>query len=242
MDRGANQHALVSFWKRDNQELNSMDIDQLAERLDVLEKADKEKAEVIEKLEAQNAELDALSKMSDVEKGFMSNMSDEEKKKFMGMSADERKEKMKKAEDTEGATDTVAKADFEAIQKRADELAAKVEKMESDKKFEDFRKGAIAQVPSLAQDEKADFVKSLFEMPEDARGEVLKTLADAEKAKEKFMFEKGHGAHITSEPVQKLDTLVEKYAAENKVSKQAAYAEVLKTSEGAELYNETLKN
>lgn len=248
VDRGANPGAKVMFWKKDDQTINNqgdqnMDFDALAKRLDDLESVAKTQTETIEKLQAENTELQAFSKMSDAEKEFIGSMSDDEKAKFMGMDADKRKEymdkaKMKKSDDSE----SVYKAEMDAIAKRNQELEDKIAKMEEAREYDAFIAKASQDVPSLKSEMKADFAKSLFKMDEASREVVLKELKAAEKVKSDYIIEKGT-SHVSEDSAEgKLETLAKKYADEHNVTKEAAMTKVLMTPQGQELYNSASKN
>ena len=246
VDRGANQCAKIAFWKRDNKDTQgdkTMDVEELAKKLEEMESAVEKHAEIVSKLESEKEELQTLSKMSDAEKEYMGTMSDEEKAKFMGLDSEQRKAcmkegKMKKSDDA----DVVSKADLEAITKRNEELEVTIAKMQEEREFDAFVAKVAKDVPSLKSEEKADFVKALFKMDEAGRDSVLKELTAAEKVKSEYFVEKGTSARSADDPVSKLDVLAKKYAGENNVTKEAAMAAVLQTTEGADLYAASMKN
>lgn len=251
VDRGANPGAKVAFWKRDltndNQGDNNMDIEELAKRLEALEKSDSDNKETIEKLEAEKQELETLAKMSDAEKAYMDKMSDEEKKRFMGLDSKGRKEMMTKADEVAKAEEkakeeTVSKADFEAIRKEANELKAEIKKINDEKAFEAFKTDIAKRVPVLASEEKASVVKALHAMDEDARDAFVKELESAEKVKDKFAKEYGVVAKSESDPEAQLEALAKAHADKHNVTIQKAHAEVLNTAKGQELYSQIGKN
>lgn len=248
VDRGANPGAKVAFWKRDNnddQGDKTMNVEELAKKFEDLEVTVTKQSETIEKLQAENTDLQTISKMSDAEKEYMGTLSDEEKAKFMGMKGDERKAymdkaKMKKSDDGD-QNDAINKA-LEAEVSKREALETEIKKLREEREYDAFIAKVSKEVPALKSDEKADFAKSLFKMDEASRETVLKELKAAEKIKSDYLVEKGTSARGEDDPVSKLEVLAKKYADENNVTKEAAMTEVLKTREGAELYNATAKN
>lgn len=272
VDKGANQGAKVAFWKRDeNTGEKQMGPEQLEKALEDLEAK-------VEKLEAEKSELETLSKLSDEEKTFISEMDDEQKKRFLGLKGDERKKEMEKTQKndaeveakteevlektadtavekakeveatTEATVETISKADFDALQKRADEQAEVIAKMQEEKAFNDFIKSTSKEVPSIASEAKAELAKSLFKMDEDSREVLIKELAASEKLRDKYLMEKGHSVRSPDDPTEKLDALAKSYAQDkgldiNKEEDFAkAYNAVCNTAEGKELYAQSLPN
>lgn len=227
VDKGANEGARVAFWKRDETEkgVSKMDVDQAMEEF--------------EKMEAERNHFEVLAKMSDAEKAFMSEMDEEQKKRFMGMDNDARKAYMEKSKMKKSDEESeVNKADYEAIQKRAEELAEKVEKMEQERQFETFAKQAEKELPNLAgtTEEKGKLLKALHGLDEDARTLVMGELKKADKITSEYFVEKGTSATGGDDPSQELEKMAKSFASENKVDFNKAYAEVLKTEEGKRLY------
>lgn len=245
VDRGANPGAKVAFWKRENnnQGDTNMNVEELAKKFEDLEGVVKGQSETIEKLQAEKDEFQALAKMSDAEKEYMGTLSDEEKAKFMGMKGDERKAYMDKAKakKSNDGDNAIEKALQDEVSKR-EALETEIKKLREEREYDAFVAKVSKDVPALKSDEKADFTKSLFKMDEASREAVLKELKAAEKIKSDYLVEKGTSALSEDDPVSKLEVLAKKYADEKNVTKEAAMAEVLKTREGAELYNASSKN
>lgn len=260
VDRGANQGAKIEFWKKEpdlnlSKGVNNMDLEQLAEKLEKLEKSN-------EDLIAKNSELEKLASLSDDEKAFLSKMDHDKKKMFMDLDKEKKKKmmeeekaKMKKADDDlkkredalgQETSELLQKAEkaLDTLSKRNESLETEVAKLKEDKQKDVFKAEVSKRVPGLASDEKADLLDSLFKMDEDGRESILKSLEDAEKIKKRsFMMEKGTAAKGADDPESKLDILVKRHMDDNDgVTYAKALEAVVSTEEGASLYEDMLPN
>jgi cell division protein FtsB len=249
VDRGANPGAKILFWKKDNnnQGDKTMNVEELAKKLEDMEGTVQKQAQKIEKLQAENDGLGALVKMSDAEKEYLETLSEEEKAKFVGLKGDERKavmdkSKAKKPDNGNKQDDAAITKALEDAVSKSETLEAEIKKLRDEREYDIFVAKVSLDVPALKSEEKSEFTKSLFKMNETSCEVVLKELKAAEKIKAQYLVEKGSSARGEDDPVSKLESLAKKYANDKNVTKEAAMAEVLNTQEGRELYNASYKN
>lgn len=229
-------------------EKSDMTPEELAKRLEDMEaemttlKADKES------LETERDEALAKAGMSDAEKAYMSGMDEKKQKAFTAMSPEERKammeeKPMSKADETPAVPEEVSKRleDLEAaLAKKDDDLAAVTKRLE----LSELAKRADSEYPNLPGEsvEKALMIGEVEKMDEKSQ-ELLKGILKAHNDDlAKAMGEIGKGGSSEADTAgEKLDKMVKSYAEENSVSISKAYDEVLKTKEGADLYQESVQ-
>ena len=141
--------------------------------------------------------------------------------------------------------DPIEKADpkvkeaLAAVEKRAVDAEARIQKMEDQRDRDKFVKkaaafGHIATADDLAEDLR-DISKALGDERYKEFEGRLKT-ANERIATSKLFTEVGSDGDASGEPADKLEALAKSYAAENKVTYEQAYVNVLNTDEGKDLY------
>lgn len=201
---------------------------------------------------AARLQAEAFAKMTDAEKEHCSGMSDDQKKAFMAKSPEDRKADMaKRAADDELITVagvTVKKsavgegvfAIMKAQQVRIDKADDEIRKAREKAEFEDLKKRAKEELGHLpgTDDDKAAVLKALEAIPDAAsRKAALEAMKAGNSAVRERTQELGHGRpRLITKAAEQLDDLAKDYAEKNKVTHATAYAEVLKTAKGRELY------
>lgn len=246
VDRGANEGAKVALWKREktgqNSGENNMTPEELEKRLAELEKS--------------NSELSVLAKMTDAEKSHFESLEGEAQADFLKADSETRQtliENAKKKKEEEEKMGDLKKGDSESNQilkqaqdnlsaeiKKREALEARIEKMETEKQFNDFKDSIVKRIPDIKSDAKADLAKSLYEMEDTLRESVIKELESANKVKEDYFFEKGTAQQGSDDPESQLEGLVKAYMDKHSVDYTKAYQAVTATQEGAVLYNKAL--
>lgn len=245
VDRGANQKAMVSLFKRDNsneEEVNNM-TDEVEKQEEITEAPLMEKADEadVEKQEEINEEVEALK--ADLEKA----RSENERLTKALIDNDfvvkaEAIEKKAEVEMVEVEGEMVVKSDIPAPVLKALEAAkAEAEAHAIEKADIELTKRAGEILPNFDVNVAKSLVKSFSE--DEA---IMQALKAADKAFEEAMKEFGKsdvdGEFATA--ADKLDALVKSYMDENHIKKSEyakAYAAVAKTDEGKALINKSYK-
>lgn len=206
VDKGANQHAHVTIFKRDsgspdknaevlgdNNPVEKGEF-QLTDKNVNVEEVVKSLEDVTKKLqeaEAKLAKAEAYAKMSDGEKAYMDKMDEKDRAAFMEMDEEKRKKKMddmKKSDETivvDGETvskSAVGAAQF-AIFKRLADAEAAIAKANANAEMSRLEKRAAEELKHLpgTDVEKALMLKSIDAMPEGARDVLKAALAKADE-------------------------------------------------------------
>lgn len=207
VDKGANQHAHVTIFKRDSGSSPDNNAEVLGDNNPVekgefqltdknvnVEEVVKSLEDVTKKLEEAEAKLakaEAIAKMSDGEKAYMDKMDEKDRAAFMEMDEEKRKKKMddmKKNDETivvDGETvskSAVGAAQF-AIFKRLADAEAAIAKANADAEMSRLEKRAAEELKHLpgTDVEKALMLKSIDAMPEGARDVLKAALAKADE-------------------------------------------------------------
>lgn len=208
---------------------------------------------VQKKLEGTQADLTkalALAEMDDVTKAFYKNLSDSEKDAFIVKSAEEKAGMISKAKESDPITYTgndgmeYRKSDGEKminLAKRADKSLAIAKAATEKAETEAFEKGAkdLGFLPG-SNETKVAILKAVDGIEDaDLKKKALELL-NAGNMNLKKAFEtqgvQGDGPHDETNPVNKLDVLAKKHAADKGIGYEKAYVEVLDTDEGKALY------
>lgn len=134
-----------------------------------------------------------------------------------------------------------------ASARRADALAAKVEKMESDASQVELEKRADSELGHLpgSSRTRAVLLKAAEDIEDETeREEALAALKAGNEAISKSFDEFGSGEGVSTDESSaggRLEKAVQKYATDNSVTEAKAYQEFLKTPEGKALYTESLQ-
>ena len=180
----------------------------------------------------------------------------EEEKEFLGLTEEERKAKLKALDKSAKEAEAKEKAEkagvseavikqIAALEKRA-ESAETIAKEERDKRLTaEFEKRAEEELPHIpgSVEEKGEMLKALEELPETAKKAALAALKAGDEGLKKAVFtEKGRNSVIpgSSDAEVQLDSLAKAHATEHKMAFAKAYAEVLNTEQGAELYEQVI--
>lgn len=258
VDKGANQHACVTIFKRaDNAGSSgeaSPDGEQMSGKTDIekkLEELEAEKGALVEKL----AQAENLAKMSDEEKVFVAKMSEEEKKKWAAMTAEEKAKKMKETKKNDETVEVagqvvsksavgdaqfaIFKAQAEQIRK-AEERIAKAEEEAALARFEKRAAEEFSHLPGTDA-EKAKVLKALHTLDAEVVKTVEAIMKSADEANKTAFEVKGikKGATVEDSAEAKL----EKVAAEirkvdHKLTKEQALAKAYEAH--PELYSEVV--
>lgn len=152
----------------------------------------------------------------------------------------------KKADDeviTDPDGNTIRKSDVSAEHFQAmKSMRERLDKMESERQRESLAKQAEARWPSVSGDAmtKGDILGAIQGIEnETARNAALEKLDALEQTTAKQFDEVGKGGSPDmSEPMEKLEKLASERAEQSGVSKEQAFSEVLKTDQGAKLYEQ----
>lgn len=228
VDRGANPSANISFFKRKGEDMKT------------LEEVQKQLDEVTSEL----AIAKAISGLNDQEKEFHKSLTGDDAKAFLEMDSAARAEKM-----GDKVKKMVAETDLQAVQKALDEKTSEIAKRDEEiakLKESNAQKDLIAEVqkrfPLTAGtlEEKAQVLKSIKAMPEEAQKVVLKAMDDVEKSLVDLSKEKGGASDDLAKSAN--ETLVEKakkIAADEKITYEQAFAKFTATDEGKNLVNKS---
>ncbi len=217
------------------------------------EKEKKDMAEKSAKLEADLKVAKALAELNDAEKAFYAKLDEKAQAEFLAKSADLRKNDIAKAAESNAVVYKSAdgtefrKSDDPRLvdmAKKNDELVKANKEALEKSESADFAKRADSELNFLkgTAAEKVALLKAVAGIADEAvRGKVAEMLKAANSSMSEAFKTLGLSKADPSSPSGKLDTLAKKYQADKNVSYAKAYDEVLKTAEGAELYNETQK-
>lgn len=192
----------------DNQGDIIMDVKQLGEKLEDLEKQ-------VEQLTAERDEAVAKSAAAEEALSEVTKKSDE-------------------PEMIEFGGEMIEKSAVPApVLKQLEAQAEVIAKMASDKEAEDLRKRADAELPNLGG---SDDVRGKLLKAADGIEGATALLKAADAAMRRMTTEKGFTAAEPNSALDELDQLAKKYAADKSVSYASAYAEVTKSGRGLELF------
>ena len=256
VDKGANQHARVSIFKRDasekpedakaevlgksgNKEKVSMStVEKKVEGLTAdLEKANTALAEATAKLE----KADAFSKLSDAEKSFIEKMDDKGKGDYMGMSAADRKKKMdsvKKSDETlEVHGQTISKsavgdaefAIFKALTEEAAIAKADIAKARETAELVTFTKQASDEFGALpgTEAEIAAVLKGLSTLDDDVKKTTLAIFKSAATSAAAALEKVGHSnGSVGTDLENRVQKMATEIAKRDSISKTSAVAKV----------------
>lgn len=234
VDNPANQHAMVSIFKRSDPDnpasAGSPGVTSVAKEGQMDPKLEKKLGELESQVETLKAERDeAVAKAETAEA-----------EKAEAVAKAEEAEKVEKAEDDFIDIDgeKVAKSAVPApLLKRMEAQQAAIEKMQADAEKVELRKRAEDELPNLAgtADQKGALLKALDGLDDADRDELMKGLKAADAAVSKLFAEVGKSADDETSAEARLNKMAKDYAAEKSVPFETAFAEVIKTRDGAEL-------
>jgi len=133
----------------------------------------------------------------------------------------------------------VGESQFSLIKSMANRLSD----VEKQRQREQLAKRAEDELPNVGGEpmQKADVLAAVEACDESTREALKGHLSTLNKLMGEQFKDKGHNAgNSGTESLTKLDTLAKERAEKTGETKEAAYAEVLKTDQGAELYNQHL--
>lgn len=241
-DKGEND--LPNVLKSANEE----DLEMSKELQDLQKKFDDQAKEL--------AKANFMASLSDVEKTHYAKLNDEGKETFQKMDANARQTAIAKAaesEETLEADGVVIKksevgpgvfAFMKAQQAKTNAAVEKADKLAKEAEQIALEKEAETLFPNLAgtATEKAEMLKGIRALPQDKQAKQIEMLKAADAAMSKTFEETGlGGGSDPNGPGEKLNKMAQAKADTDKISFAKAYSEVLKTKEGAALYEETLK-
>lgn len=210
-------------------------------------------------LKEQVEELTKKAGMSDKERELYEKMSPEDKKKHLKKSDAERTEAVEKAFATDPVVYTTldgvditksAGAVTLALAKKLDDQTRALAKSEAKAADQEITKRAETELGSLGGDLEArkDLLKAVDTISDEKRREeVLKSLRSADAAVAKAFQKVGTKDGKVSkaagggDPEEQLEELAKAYATTHKVDFTKAYAAVIETDEGKELYTASLE-
>lgn len=210
--------------------------------------------EIAKRLETAEQELAVFkADYSDKEKAYMDGMDDEEKKAFMGMPMDQRlkamdKGKIKKSDTIEKQLDDVQKAlaEKDEINKALSDQVTKqgeaIAKMQAENELLKLEKRAEKELAGIAgtSEQKAKLLKSIEGIEdEEVRKMALENLKAKSDTNHAFMKELGASGNGDGDASSKLEAMAKKLAADEKITVPQAFAKVLSTPEGADLYKQS---
>jgi hypothetical protein len=205
-----------------------------------------------EELEKRLESLEAVAKAGPAEARYMAekDLDLDAKVEFMGKSDEDRMAVLK----SEGYVDQedVEKSDlpedvkkrFEDLEKRAEE-AEKIAKAEREaREFDNLKKRAESDYPHLPKDAetKAKVLKAIESADEDVAKAAKEILDGANEVYGSVYKERGvTGGDEEGSALDKLNKKASEYASEHNVDFAKAYAQVIQTPEGEELYTKSLE-
>lgn len=204
----------------------------------------------LEDAHTQNQELTTLANMSDMEKAFMDKMGDDDKKRFMNLSKEDRMKEMEKAGMKKLAKEDVQKQldDIEKRLSEKDDVIAKqsesIEKMQEENEMLKLQKRAEKELDGISGDveKKAKLLKALESIEdEDVRKMAFENIKKSASAGEAFCKSQGDEGTGSDNPNDILEKRAVDMAADEKITKQQAYAKLMASPEGAKLYNAAKK-
>ena len=199
-----------------------------------------------EKTQAELAKYKALAELSDVQKSHYNALPEAEQPAFLALSAEDRDAVVK----TAGAADesfvnvdgvtvtksTVGAAAY-AVMKSQNDQIAKLRYEADMTRLQKQAESVCKHLPGKV-DDKARALLAIEKMAATERETVLSMIKAGDAACESgFKPVAAQGGEELS-PHDRLEKMADTYAAEHKVTKSAAYAEVMKTEEGRQLYKE----
>ena len=209
--------------------------------------------EKVDGLEKQLAQSNDLAKLTDIEKSHYETLDDAQKAEFLKTSSDERKTQITKAQEDDSV---IYKAEDGSEYRKSDDprLVTMAKKSDEDRKVAkaerekreslELQKRVTDDIPHLPGDDavKIAILKAVDGIKdEELRGKAHQTLKAHDQGLAKAFEQVGHLNKVAEgSPQYQLDELSKAYAKENKVDLALAQSEVLKTSEGQKLYEQTL--
>lgn len=210
----------------------------------------------LQELQARLARAEAFGELNDAEKAHFKALSPKDQESFLKMSATDRTGELAKADAANPVVYTATDGSVfrknddprtVAAVKRADELEKSLKAEREANESASFAKRAETELKHFAGDvpARAALLKSVASITDEGqRKQVLEALTAANTALGKSFVPGGHQDGTQGGPADattaeaKLDTLAKKYAADNKVPFEKAYAAVCETDEGRALYSE----
>lgn len=230
VDRPANQEAMVTLFKRDQETETTEDVDKMSDEMKAMLKEYMDKGysqdeamkmihDRMKKAEAENETL----KKSLIEAGFTITKEGIEKKAA--------------PETIEVEGETLIKADIPAVLlKKLEADAEALEAAAVEKADAELTKRAGEELPNFAVAEAKELVKAFGE-----NEEVMKSLKAADAVFADAQKEVGKAAPADVDTQDHFNTLVKAYMNDKGVNEAAAYRAVSKTDEGRVLLNEIMK-
>ena len=219
---------------------------------EALSKAIKEKDDELEKVNADLTIAKALGEFNDMEKAHYTALDDEEKTAFLAFTPEVRKSTLENlaAKDSIVYTDDgdmeYKKSDDPRLVKMAQDRDAdrKIAKTEREKRETlELQKRVDAELNHLPGElgVKVAVLKAIDGIDdEEVRKGAKELLKAGNDALEKSFTEVGSRGEGFQKATDELDSLAKKYASEHDVPYIKAYDEIMKTPEGAKLYERTL--
>jgi hypothetical protein len=211
----------------------------------------------IASLKKQLADAQAFAELSDAQKAHHRTLSKRDQDAYLAKSVAERDSDVAKARDADPVAykcddgTEIRKSQGELIEKMArrnDENSAALKKQIDRADKLEFEKRATSEMkhyPDAAAGGRAWLLKAIDAQPgtEDEKKLAKAAIAAGDKALSKSFRRYGKSADVAADevnddPEAKLEALAKQHAKDNKISYAKAYAEVLDTEEGSELYTE----
>lgn len=250
-------------WLKANKDKGEKDLPAVLKKSEEEETMDKEAMDKLQKtvegLQGKLAKSEFLASLNDAEKAHYNGLGDEDRAAFEKMDADARKTAVDAAIAKKAAGDetfesegvTISKSEvgpgvfafMKAQQAKTDAAVAKAEKLEADAVQKSLEAEAEKLFPNMAGTaaDKAAMLKGIRALPKDQQETQITMLKAADEAMAKSFKEAGQGGTTDGDsPAEKLTKMAKTHAESNKVSFEKAYAAVLETKEGQELYDASL--
>lgn len=250
-------------WLKANKDKGEKDLPAVLKKSEEEETMDKEAMDKLQKtvegLQGKLAKSEFLASLNDAEKAHYNGLGDEDRAAFEKMDADARKTAVDAAIAKKAANDetfesegvTISKSEvgpgvfafMKAQQAKTDAAVAKAEKLEADAVQKSLEAEAEKLFPNMAGTaaDKAAMLKGIRALPKDQQETQITMLKAADEAMAKSFKEEGQGGTTDGDsPAEKLTKMAKTHAESNKVSFEKAYAAVLETKEGQELYDASL--
>ena len=201
-------------------------------------------------------ELKILSKMTDVEREYLEGLEGDTRADFLKMSSEDRAAFIRKVQESDEILETpdgvirkseVGAAVFGVMKSTQERLEAAEKKsfaMEQAASLQENIQKAEEAWPHLggSAEVKGSVMREIQKMPESERDALLQMLKQSEDTVIPLFASQGTSAVPapgSDNPVVKLEELAKSFAKDNNVSYPEAYAKVMETSEGKELYYES---